>query len=164
MPLMFHWPSRIEPAVSTTPASHLDIMPTLADFLEAPAHPSFQGRSLVEDEPPERRNQRAIYMNNQGMRSADAIVCWPYKLIKDRQKRRPELYDLERDPEERYDLYSKQRQRASRLKKILRAQLRAQLEYHHPKHKELRKERYAPRMLGCDASERHTVARAGQSR
>jgi hypothetical protein len=103
-------------------------------------------------------------MNNQGMRSADAIVCWPYKLIKDRQKRHPELYDLRSDPEERHDLYHEQRLRVSRLQNILRAQLRAQLEYHHPKKKKLREERYAPRMLGCDAREHRTVARTGQVR
>ena len=130
--------------------SHLDILPTLAELLRVAPHPSFQGESFAQPELIDRQ-RKAIFLNIQGMRTAEAIVCWPYKLIKTRAQRKPELYDLERDPREEEDLFHDSSPRADRLLRLIRAQMKAQLDYHHPQHQELRDERYAPRMLTCDA-------------
>lgn len=150
VPLLIHWPNAVEPRSSDAPVSHLDILPTLAELLRVAPHPSFQGESFAQPDLIERQ-RKAIFLNIQGMRTAEAIVCWPYKLIKTRQQRKPELYDLERDPREEEDLFHDDSPRAERLLRLMRAQMKAQLDYHHPQHQELRDERYAPRMLTCDA-------------
>jgi len=53
-----------------------------------------------------------------------AIVHWPWKLVLGRGDERLELYDLERDPDERHDLAAAEPERAARL----RAELLARLE------------------------------------
>jgi arylsulfatase A-like enzyme len=150
VPLLVHWPKLIEPTVSDAPVSHLDVLPTLADLLQVAPHPSFQGESFAA---PDLINpkEKAIFLNIQGMLSAEAIVCWPYKLIRSRRRRTPELYNLAKDPDEQDDLYHPGSALVKRLRKLLRAQMRAQLRYHHPNNKELRDERFAPRLLTCDA-------------
>ncbi len=150
VPLLVHFPRALEPGVSDAPVSHLDILPTLADLLEVAPHPSFQGQSFADPGSIDAR-QKAVFLNIQGMRTAEAIVCWPYKLIKERERRHPELYNLERDPGETDNLYYRDSRPAQRLQRLLRAQMRAQLEYHHPDNAELREERFAPRLLTCDA-------------
>lgn len=151
VPLLIRWPRVLEPRGSDAPVSHLDILPTLAELLQVAPHPSFQGDSFAQPELIDRR-KKAIFLNIQGMRTAEAVVCWPYKLIKNRQQRRPELYQLDQDPGETDDLFHEDSPRAERLLSLLRAQMKAQLAYHHPKNKELRDERFAPRLLTCDAS------------
>lgn len=150
VPLLLHWPGVIEARSSDAPVSHLDILPTLAELLRVAPHPSFQGESFAQPDliDPKRK---AIFMNIQGMRTAEAVVCWPYKLIKARQQRRPELYNLEQDPHEEEDLYHDGSHEADHLLRLIRAQMKAQLDYHHPGNQSLRDERYAPRMLTCDA-------------
>ena len=150
VPLLIHWPGVVEPRSSDAPVSHIDILPTLAELLRVAPHPSFQGESFAQPEllDPKRK---AIFMNIQGMRTAEAIVCWPYKLIKARQQRRPELYDLEKDPREEEDLFHEDSPEADRLLRLVRAQMKAQLDYHHPSNQATRDERFAPRMLTCDA-------------
>jgi arylsulfatase A-like enzyme len=150
VPLLIHWPSTVRPRASDAPVSHLDILPTLAELIGVAPHPAFQGESFAEPElvDPERK---AIFLNIQGMRTVEGIVCWPYKLIKARQQRHPELYDLSRDPREQEDLFFKDSERVTRLEHLLKAQMSAQLHYHHPKNQALRDERYAPRLLTCDA-------------
>lgn len=150
VPLLVHWPGVVEARSSDAPVSHLDIMPTLAELLRVAPHPSFQGESFAQPDLIDPR-RKAIFMNIQGMRTAEAIVCWPYKLIKARQQRRPELYDLEKDPREEEDLFHEGSREAERLLRLIRAQMKAQLDYHHPSNQTLRDERYAPRMLTCDA-------------
>jgi len=150
VPLLIHWPDVIEARSSDAPVSHLDILPTLAELLRVAPHPSFQGESFAQPDLIDHK-RKAIFMNIQGMRTAEAIVCWPYKLIKARQQRRPELYDLERDPREEEDLFHDGSTEAQHLLRLVRAQMKAQLDYHHPSNQPLRDERYAPRMLTCDA-------------
>jgi len=150
VPLLIHWPGVVEPRSSDAPVSHIDILPTLAELLRVAPHPSFQGESFAQPEliDPKRK---AIFMNIQGMRTAEGIVCWPYKLIKSRQQRRPELYDLEKDPREEEDLFHEDFAEADHLLRLVRAQMKAQLDYHHPSNQATRDERFAPRMLTCDA-------------
>lgn len=150
VPLLIHWPGVVEARSSDAPVSHLDILPTLAELLRVAPHPSFQGESFAQPDliDPKRK---AIFMNIQGMRTAEGIVCWPYKLIKSRQHRRPELYNLEKDPREEEDLFHDGSHEAEHLLRLIRAQMKAQLDYHHPSNQAQRDERYAPRMLTCDA-------------
>lgn len=147
VPLLVHWPRRVRPADAYEPVSHLDILPSLLDLMGLPTHPAFQGRSFVGaraegDEAP------AVFMNIQGLRTADALVCWPWKLIADRTGRRILLFNLEQDPDEHDDRAGKDVRIASEMFRVLRAQVVAQLAYHKPKSRE-RRQRFAPRLLAC---------------
>ncbi len=88
VPLILNWPAVIKPIVSDDPASNLDALPTAFDYLGLPPHPSWQGRNLREATGT-RKTQPAIFINIQGLRTADAVVCWPYKLILDRTSQTP---------------------------------------------------------------------------
>jgi arylsulfatase A-like enzyme len=145
VPLLLHWPERLAAEVRDKPVSHLDVLPTVLELLELPPHPAFQGRSFARAGDPGRH---AIYMNIQGLRHADAIVCWPFKLILERTDGTAELFDLERDPAEEHNLVERYAEVAARLRDTLTAQLLAQLAYHAPGAAE-RAVRYQPRLRPC---------------
>jgi arylsulfatase A-like enzyme len=146
-----------------TPVSNLDVMPTFADLVDLPPHPSFQGRSLLSagggDD-----DARAIFMNIQGLRTSEAVVCWPYKLIVEHTGGRVRLFHLEQDPGELTDLASKNVRVAESLRQTLRSQIRGQVEYH-GKDSSLRQSRYAPRLARCPAlgNQRRTADSANES-
>ncbi len=149
VPLLVHWPGHVKPADVDEPVSHLDIMPTVAELIGVPPHPSFQGTSFAS--PAEHAKDRtAIFINIQGLRSAEAIVCWPWKLVVERTGRQVHLFNLENDPAEEHDRVEKDLRVATALANTLETQMRAQVRYHkrgNPAHSE----RYAPRLLTCPA-------------
>lgn len=149
VPLLVHYPKKLGSADVDQPVSHIDILPTIAALAGLPPHPSFQGENVAN--PAELDERRAIFMNIQGLKVADAVVCWPYKFVLDRSRRRSHLFDLERDPNELEDLSKTRPEIALSLSKTLRAQIRAQMRYHHPRRDDQRKARYAPRMKRCPA-------------
>jgi arylsulfatase A-like enzyme len=147
VPLIIHWPKHVLPAERDEPASHLDMMPTLLDLLALPPHPSWQGRSIKQPSPA----QHPIYMNIQGLRYADALVCWPYKLILERTNKEAFLYHLGDDPHEQRNLIESHAEIAARLEDTLAKQLLAQLDYHASAAASIRAERYQPRLRPCPA-------------
>lgn len=147
VPLLIHWPKGLEPADLLEPVSHLDILPTLLDLLKLPAHPAFQGRSMFA--PAEPAGERpGVFINIQGLKSAEALLCWPWKLIVNRSEKTTELYQLEQDPAENDDRLARDAEIAEALRTTLSAQVSAQLAYHKKDNPALA-ERYAPRMLSC---------------
>jgi hypothetical protein len=149
VPLLVHWPKRLPAADVYEPVSHLDILPSLLELMGVAPHPAFQGKSFASaraelDEPP------GIYMNIQGLRSADALVCWPWKLVADRTARKLMLFELAQDPAERDDRAGRDVRIAAEMYRSLRAQMVAQVAYHKPKSKD-RTQRFAPRLLPCPA-------------
>lgn len=147
VPIILSWPGHIPAAVRDEPVSHLDIMPTVLDVLGLPPHPSWQGRSFLEPDP-DNIGQHAIFLNIQGLRFADAVVCWPYKLIIERTSKRAFLYQLAQDPDEQHNLYDAETEIAARLSDTLNQQLLAQLDYHAEDGKQ-REERFQPRLRSC---------------
>ena len=147
VPLLLRWPGHVEPGDDPEPVSHIDLMPTVAELLGVPPHPSFQGRSFLpralDTDPP-----RAIFLTIQGIRVADGLVCWPWKLIVERGTGQSHLFDLAHDPDERTDLLDEHPGVAVRLAEVLGAQLRAQLDYHGPDDV-WRASRFAPRLASC---------------
>ncbi|MCC6522191.1 MAG: sulfatase, partial [Polyangiaceae bacterium] len=97
VPLVVSWPGHVPAAVRDEPVSHLDVLPTLVELLGLPPHPSFQGASFLR---PGAVAGRGVYLNIQGLRFADALVCWPFKLFEDRTGKRSILFHLEDNPEE----------------------------------------------------------------
>lgn len=147
VPLLIHWPKGLAAADLADPVSHLDILPTLLQLLDLPPHPAFQGRSLLETSEPAQQAS-GIYVNIQGLKSAEAIVCWPWKLIVNRSEKTTELFQLEQDPEERANRVERDTEIADALRGTLSAQISAQLAYH-KKDNPVLAERFAPRLLRC---------------
>jgi arylsulfatase A-like enzyme len=164
VPLLVHWPKRVRAADSYEPVSHLDILPSVLDLMGVPPHPAFQGKSFVAARA-EVDAPTGIYMNIQGLRSADALVCWPWKLIADRTARRLMLHNLEQDPDERDDRAGRDVRIAADMYRALRAQMLAQVAYHKPKSKD-RSTRFAPRLLPCPTlpATRRAEVRAEETR
>lgn len=147
VPIALRWPKRWPAERREAPASHLDVLPTIADALDVPAHPSWQGASLLAADAP----ARAVFLNIQGLRFADAVVCWPWKFLVDRTGKAPHLYQLADDPNEESDLVDAEPDVAAALADTLQQQLLAQLEYHHDDAGAVRRERFAPRLRACPA-------------
>jgi hypothetical protein len=100
-------------------------------------------------EPPEpSREPTGIYMNIQGLKSSEAIVCWPWKLVVNRSDKTTQLFQLEQDPDERDNRLEHDAEVGDALKATLSAQIQAQLAYH-KKDNEALSQRYAPRLLTC---------------
>jgi arylsulfatase A-like enzyme len=147
VPLLIHWPKGLEPRDVDDSLSHLDLMPTIVDLLELPPHPAFQGKSMFEPVDPS-REPAGVYMNIQGLKSAEAVVCWPWKLIVNRSDKTLQLFHLEQDPDEHDDRAIRDAEVAEALRATLSAQISAQLAYHKQDNPAL-SERFAPRMLSC---------------
>jgi choline-sulfatase len=147
IPLLVHWPGRLKPRDVYEPVSHLDILPTLAELAGAKPHPAFQGSSLAE---PARLSGKhpAIFMNIQGLVRAESVVCWPWKLIVEKNSRTIQLFDLRDDPEELCDLVEQEPGVAAVLAEVLRKQMKVQVEYHR-KTSQIRTTHFSPRLMGC---------------
>lgn len=146
VPLLVHWRNEIAPGDDDRPVSTLDVLPTVVDALGLPPFPGHQGESLLAADLPPTRRQRAVFLNIQGWRHAEGVVCWPWKLVVEGPRTR--LFDLARDPGETLDRSSEDAEIAARLGALVQAQMMAQTRYHVPA-SEHRAERFAPRMLRC---------------
>ena len=105
VPVIFHWPAGFtgQPARVPRPAGLIDVAPTVLDFLRVPTPASFEGTSLLAAAP------RAVY--SESLHTHDSFGWAPlrslrlgaYKYI---EAPGPELYDLEKDPDERNNIFS----------------------------------------------------------
>ena len=103
VPLMFHWPLGFagQPVRVQHAAGLIDVAPTILAFLRVPVPASFEGTSLFGTAP------RAVY--SESLHTHDSFGWSPlrsmrldgYKFI---EAPRPELYDLEKDPDERNNI------------------------------------------------------------
>ncbi|MFO0612347.1 MAG: sulfatase [Polyangiaceae bacterium] len=154
VPLLIHYPRVIPPAHVDVAVSTLDILPTIAEAMGIPEHPSWQGQSLLPFAQPGRTPQRrdtrhaAVFMNIQGWKHLDGVVCFPYKLVYDPETETRALYDVAADPGELVDLAEKEPKLTEQLASTLHAQIGAQLDYHRGE-KKLTQSVYAPRLLSC---------------
>jgi arylsulfatase A-like enzyme len=158
VPIILHWPGHIDAEERDEPVSHIDMLPTLFDVLGLPPHPSWQGRSFKDPSNAQQPLSPSvgalpppIYMNIQGLRYADSLVCWPWKLILERTSKKPYLYNLASDPDELDNRIEAEPEIATLLEDTLSKQLLAQLDYHAKDASELREQRYQPRLRPCPA-------------
>jgi tetratricopeptide (TPR) repeat protein len=100
-----------------------DVMPTVLELVGRTAPPDVQGRSLVPMMTGETRDldldaySESYYpRNHYGWSELRALRSGRYKFI---QTTRPELYDIERDPQERVNLYHERRELADRFARAL---------------------------------------------
>ncbi len=117
IPLAFHVPG-VPGGQRTDLVSLVDIAPTLLDLVGIiPAQMPLDGTNLVAtllDGPPELRpTGRAIAIHEQ---EQWGIVEWPYQLLVRPADDLTELYDIEKDPQQRSDLARSQPDVVARLK------------------------------------------------
>lgn len=146
VPLLVHWPGQVTPGDDDRPVSTLDVLPTVIDALGLPPYPGHQGESLLVGVGDPLAAPRAVFLNMQGWRHAEGVVCWPWKLVV--ENGRVQLHDLSEDPGERVSRAQDQPAIVASLRAVLEAQMLAQMRYHAPGNP-VRAERYAPRLLRC---------------
>lgn len=116
IPLVVRAPG-LGPGTNDELARHIDVPPTILGLLGLPPHPSFHGVDLL-NAPPGTRS--AYLLVHTSMARQYAVVRNGMKLIKDVNRGRTLLYDLERDPGEKHDI--------SRLRPALAAELEARID------------------------------------
>jgi len=122
VPLMFHWPSGAPgyPAHASESAGLIDVAPTILDFLHLPAPPSFEGQSLLPDlKPGGESGVRAVC--SESVYTRDAFGWAPLRSIRAGKYKyiaapKPELYDLQQDPNEQVNLVGKNPAEAQELR------------------------------------------------
>ncbi len=107
VPLMIHWPAggtRLPERVDT-PASLLDLSPTILDAVRLPVPQAMQGKSLLSaSELPRDIFSESVYPQRHfGASALTALRRGHYKYI---EAPRPEFYDLAQDPGESKNLYA----------------------------------------------------------
>ena len=150
VPLLVHAPDG-EAHRITRPVSTLDTVPTIVDELGQGPYPGHQGESVRwawRDGP---FPHPAIFMNIQGWKHLDGVVCLPYKLVRDPEVGSTALYDLDRDPRETTDVASARPAVTHALEEVLGAQIEAQQRYHAltDEGAAFRADRFAPHLLAC---------------
>jgi arylsulfatase A-like enzyme/Flp pilus assembly protein TadD len=123
VPLVFHFPGRLQPAESEAPARLVDVAPTVTALLGVSGLGAVDGVSLAPTLGGRRQDIPAAYLESQqpwlgyGWAPLAAIRDEGYKLI---EAPRPELYDLRSDPGEFSDLSDRKPEVAGRLLAELR--------------------------------------------
>ncbi|MFO0549709.1 MAG: sulfatase [Polyangiaceae bacterium] len=151
VPFIVRYPRVLDPAVVTEAVSNLDVLPTMLDLAGLPPHPAHQGESDVHLRDPNEKRKTGVFMNIQGWKLYDGLVCMPYKLIFDPDTQATILYDLVADPHEMKDVSGEHPAITLALSQTLHAQLDAQERYHadDAEGRSLRADRFAPRLLAC---------------
>ncbi len=99
------------------PVELVDMMPTLLASIGLTPPPEIDGRNLLEVHPDADRARYAdLFLDRSRLA---AVYEGGHKLIVDYLTDRAELFDLERDPEERRDLSRKDPERTTRMKALL---------------------------------------------
>ncbi|MFB3924355.1 MAG: sulfatase-like hydrolase/transferase [Terriglobia bacterium] len=127
VPLIIHWPQGAAPFPPRVnePAKLLDVAPTILQFIGAAQPRQFQGRSLLgllKTKTPTPRDEiysESLYAHRGfGTSALRSVRVGNYKYI---EAPRPELYDLDRDPQEAHNLYSIRRTLAHAYRDRLQA-------------------------------------------
>ncbi len=123
VPLVVHFPGRLEPRESRAQARLVDVVPTALELLGLPPLPGIDGVSLVPALDGKAQQVPAALLESQrawrsyGWAPLKAVRSEGFKLI---VAPRPELYDLGKDPAETRNLVDADRRRARELADLLR--------------------------------------------
>jgi choline-sulfatase len=107
VPLIIHWPAGgpLLPERVDTPASLLDLSPTILDAVRLPAPQAMEGKSLLAagDLPRDIFSESLYPQRHFGASALASLRAGHYKYI---EAPRPEFYDLAQDPGELTNLYA----------------------------------------------------------
>jgi arylsulfatase A-like enzyme len=125
------------------PAQHIDLPPTILGLLGLPPHPAYQGADLFS---PDRREDRARFAVAQSpVATQYAVLRSGYKLMVDTRRDFSLLFDLNRDPLERFDFSRVEPRRAEDLRRWLDTWRRLQVDYYEDVGEQTRT--YPPRLV-----------------
>lgn len=145
VPLIFHWPAGApaRPARAANPVGLIDVAPAILDFLKIPSPPSFEGRSLLNNDAQRAVFTESVYSHDAfGWAALRSLRLGPLKYI---DAPKPELYDLAKDPRELNNLFAKNSVEALPLRRRLESLL----------------QRYAPRTTASQEVSPDTKAALG---
>ncbi len=103
IPLIIHTPGETKGRIIHDPVSLTDIFPTLCDMLNVPVPSDIDGESLYSG----RKDFAFSEYNGHGVSGGMYMIRWKNWKYVYYTNDEPQLFDLERDPEENTDLYSK---------------------------------------------------------
>ena len=125
VPLIFHWPEgpAVEHSQVETPGALLDVAPTILQFLGFAIPSQFEGKSLLREAEgkasgaggPVHAESRYAH-DHFGFGALRSVRAGRYKYI---DAPKPELYNLQQDPNEMHNLYSGDRSLAVALRQRL---------------------------------------------
>lgn len=127
VPLIIHWPAATGPypARIAEPTTLLDVAPTILQFLGIPRPPQFQGRSLLSlltkgsNSGTEEVYSESLYGHKHfGVAALRSLRIGRYKYI---EVPKPEFYDLEKDADEKVNLYFRHKAMALEFRGRLRS-------------------------------------------
>jgi arylsulfatase A-like enzyme/Tfp pilus assembly protein PilF len=127
VPLIFHGPQFITSGLeSSTLARQIDIAPTVLDLLGMEPGDQMQGRSLVPWLKGSEEAADPVLSYAESVFNWDALGWSPLFTIRDQRWKlilapRPELYDLEADPDQESNLYREDHEQVARLRPALEA-------------------------------------------
>ncbi|MCC6213781.1 MAG: sulfatase [Polyangiaceae bacterium] len=120
VPLIVHFPG-VTPRRIEVPRSHLDLAPTFAELMGAPADPDLRGLSLVSElrgGTPAERPVLADLTRNDLMDRRRALVWEGWKLLSFGDDKTIMLFDLEHDPTEQRDLARSRPEKLAELRAL----------------------------------------------
>lgn len=127
VPLSITWPKMVESGIhSQVPTSSPDLYPTILELCGLPAQPQqhIDGISLVpalrcQEMAPRPLCWHYPHYGNQGGTPGSSVRLGRWKLIEFFEDMRCELYDLDEDPSEAFDLSSVQPEKVDELRRLL---------------------------------------------
>jgi len=136
VPLILHCPKEVAPGMKIKGlVQHVDIAPTILEFLGIPKPASMEGRNLLEMiRSDEHGGYREVYLLENTFQCKRAIRTEDWKLIETLKpdlygmpKGYKELYDLKRDPSETINLIASEKEIAKELSTRLENWVKSQL-------------------------------------
>ncbi len=129
VPLVLYAPGLLAPGIVTSPARHVDLLPTILDALGIEPPADLPGRSLLplasgqaRDEAPRAYFEALSPSLNQGWAPLHGLVDGALKYV---DLPIPELYDLDADPAESRNLVATRPEDLERMRGLLAAQRKA---------------------------------------
>lgn len=136
----------------TVPVGHVDIAPTIYYLLGLPEHPSFQGEIVVKPRTAsdlESTPDRPLFLSIQALMHEDAMILWPWKIVRNLWGEGLRVYRLDTDPGESNNLRNIDTASARKLCTCLVGFRAAQLDYYDPL-KKLESRYHPPKYHTCD--------------
>jgi arylsulfatase A-like enzyme len=106
--------------------SSIDILPSLLDLMNLKIHPNFQGKSFLERK---RSQENHIFSTAQGVRHADAVIEYPWKLVKVKSEG-IKLLNTSVDKSESRDLSDEYPEMQRKLEIVLNKYIISQMTYY----------------------------------
>ena len=119
IPLVFYWKGNIKNGVCDEIVSNCDFLPTMADFLRVKLSVKKDGTSFLPALMKGRKLPKNRFIIASSSEGPTIITNEGWKLRYYTMSRKYELYNLNRDPEEKYDVILRFPEKAEELKKIL---------------------------------------------